>query len=322
MKTIIKKVAKNVAFISFIIFIMLLFNKLIFLFSTLNKKLYEYNSYYYEWKFGKVHYTILGSGKPILCIHSLKSGASSYEFSKIIKTLSKTHTVYAIDLIGYGNSEKPKMTYTAYLYVQLLHDFIKDVIQENTDIISSGNSNSFVTMLSLQNSNYIDKLIFINPGNLSILAKNPTKKNALLKYLLESPIIGTMIYLFLNSKSYLYHSFKHDYFYNSNNISRKFFNSFYENSHTKDASNKFVYASNVCRYNNVNIKNALEQINNSIFVIQGSERLGSYEDIINDYKKTNSSIESSLIYKAKEFPHIEKPKAVLEILSLYLTEQH
>lgn len=320
MKKIIKKIAKNAALVSLIFFIMLIINKLIFIFSTINKKLYEYNSYYYEWKFGKIHYTIQGNGKPVLCIHSLKNGASSYEFSKIIKSLSKNHTVYALDLIGYGNSEKPKMTYTAYLYVQLLHDFIKDVIQENTDIISSGNSNSFVTMLSLQNSNYIDKLIFINPGKLSVLSKNPTKKNSLFKYLIESPIIGTMIYLFLNSKYYLQLQFKRDYFYNSHNISKKYLKSFYENAHIGDANNKFSYASNLCRYNNVNICTALEQINNSIFIIQGSERLDSYEEIINEYKKTNPSIESSVIYKTKEFPHIEKPKAVLEVLSLYLNE--
>lgn len=320
MKKISKKIAKNVALVGFIFFIMLIINKLIFVFSTINKKLYEYNSYYYEWKFGKVHYSVLGNGKPLLCIHSLKSGASSYEFNKIIKSLSKNHTVYAIDLIGYGNSEKPKMTYTAYLYVQLLHDFIKDVIQENTDIISSGNSNSFVTMLSLQNSNYIDKLVFINPGKLSLLAKNPTKKSSALKYLLESPIIGTMIYLFFNSKFYLQRLFKMDYFFNHHHISNKYTKSFYENAHTGEANNKFSYASNLCRYNNVNIINALEQINNSIFIIQGSERLNSYEEIISEYKKTNPSIESSLIYKTKEFPHIEKPKAVLELLSLYLNE--
>lgn len=321
MKNIFKKVAKHSMIIGFIFFIILLFNKLIFLISTLNKKLYEYNSYYYEWKFGKIHYITKGSGKPVLCIHSLKSGASSFEFNKLIKSLSKNHTVYAIDLLGYGNSEKPKMTYTAYMYVQLLHDFIKDVIQENTDIITSGNSNSFVTMLSLQNTNYIDKLIFINPGILSALSKNTTKKYAALKYLLELPIIGTLVYLALNSKGCFYRLFKHDYFYNYNNISHKYFISFYENSHIGDANNKFVYASNLCRYNNVNIYNALEQINNSIYIIQGSDRRGSYEDIINDYKKANSSIESSLIYKTKEFPHIEKPKAILEILSLYLDEQ-
>lgn len=319
MKNILKKITKNIFYISFVFILMLFINKVIFVVSTLNKKLYDYNSYYYQWKFGKIHYTAMGSGKPILCIHSMRSGSSSYEFSKITKHLAKTHTVYAIDLIGFGLSEKPKITYTAYMYVQLLHDFIKDVIQEDTDIITSGHSNSFVTMLCIQNSNYINKLIFINPGDLTKLSRNPVKKYSMLKYLLETPIIGTMIYLVINSKGQLKRQFKNMYFYNDNHIGKKFINSFYENSHIGEANNKFVYASNLCRYNNVNIVSALEQINNSIYIIQGNERTGAYEDIINDYKKTNASIESSIIYKTKEFPHIEKPKAILEVLSIYLS---
>lgn len=318
MKNTFKKISKNTIFISIILTIIMIINKLIFIISTLNKKLYDYNSYYYQWKFGKIHYTSIGSGKPILCIHSMKTGASSYEFNKIIKTLSKNRTVYAIDLIGFGKSEKPKLTYTAYMYVQLLHDFINDVIQDKIDIITSGNSNSFVTMLSLQNSNLIDKLIFINPGDLKKLAKNPTNKNAVLKHLLETPILGTLIYNIINSKINMKNQFSNSYFYNYNNISKKFINAFHENAHIGDANNKFVYSSNQCHYNNVNIKSALEQINNSIFIIQGNERNEPYKDIINDYKKLNASIESSVIYKTKEFPHIEKPKAVLEILTLYL----
>jgi pimeloyl-ACP methyl ester carboxylesterase len=298
---------------------MLFINKVIFAIATLNKKLYDYNSYYYQWKFGKIHYTAMGSGKPILCIHSMKSGSSSYEFSKLTKQLAKNHTVYAIDLIGFGLSEKPKITYTAYMYVQLLHDFIKDVIQEDTDIITSGHSNSFVTMLSIQNSNYINKLIFINPGDLTKLSKNPIKKYSILKYILETPIIGTMLYLVINSKNQIKRQFKKSYFYNDTHISNKFIDSFYENSHIGDANNKFIFASNLCRYNNVNITTALEQINNSIYIIQGNERTEPFENIINEYKKANASIESSIIYKTKEFPHIEKPKAVLEVLSLYLS---
>ncbi|PKM93814.1 MAG: alpha/beta hydrolase [Firmicutes bacterium HGW-Firmicutes-1] len=319
MKNILKKITKFSLYISFVFITMLFINKVIFAIATLNKKLYDYNSYYYQWKFGKIHYTAMGSGKPILCIHSMKSGSSSYEFSKLTKQLAKNHTVYAIDLIGFGLSEKPKITYTAYMYVQLLHDFIKDVIQEDTDIITSGHSNSFVTMLSIQNSNYINKLIFINPGDLTKLSKNPIKKYSILKYILETPIIGTMLYLVINSKNQIKRQFKKSYFYNDTHISNKFIDSFYENSHIGDANNKFIFASNLCRYNNVNITTALEQINNSIYIIQGNERTEPFENIINEYKKANASIESSIIYKTKEFPHIEKPKAVLEVLSLYLS---
>lgn len=319
MKKTIKKISKHTILISFIFAFIMIINKLIFLFSTINKNLYDFNSYYYQWKFGKIHYTLVGSGKPILCVHSMNSGTSSYEFNKIVKSLSKSHRVYSIDLIGFGKSEKPKLTYTAYMYVQLLHDFINDVIQEETDIITSGNSNSFVSMLAVQDPTILKRLIFINPGDLKKLARNPNRKNIVLKYLLELPILGTLIYNMIHSKCNIRKAFSKSYFYNSSLINKSTINSFHENAHIGEGNNKYVYSSNLCLYNNVNISSALEQINNSIFIIQGNDPHISDHDCCLEYKKINPSIEYSYINNTKLFPHLEKPKSVLEVMSYYLS---
>lgn len=57
-----------------------------------------------------------------------------------MKKLEKHYTVYTIDLLGCGRSDKPYLTYTNYLYVQLLTDFIHDVIGERPDVVTTGNS--------------------------------------------------------------------------------------------------------------------------------------------------------------------------------------
>ena len=79
----------------------------------------------YRWRLGNIHYTKIGEGKPLLLVHDLEPASSSYEWHEVRKKLSKDHTVYTIDLLGFGRSEKPNLTYTNYLYVQLLSDFIK-----------------------------------------------------------------------------------------------------------------------------------------------------------------------------------------------------
>ena len=48
------------------------------------------------------------------------------------------HTVYTIDLLGCACSEKPGVTYTNFVYVQVICDFIRNVIGEKTDVITSG----------------------------------------------------------------------------------------------------------------------------------------------------------------------------------------
>jgi pimeloyl-ACP methyl ester carboxylesterase len=313
-----KKLTKHILLVTLIGFLVSFTNKLIFIFSTLNNKLYNSNAQYYDWKFGKIHYTVSGTGTPLLLIHSLETGASSYEFIKLAESLSKQYKLYTIDLLGYGKSEKPKITYTAYLYVQLLSDFIKDIIQEPTNIMTSGKSNAYITMLSYQDSALINNMIFINPASISSLSKNPRTKHVILKYLIELPIIGTLIYNIISSKGFIRSNFKKHLQYNDNNHIGKFVDAYFEASHLYESSNKYVYTSNYCHYNNVNICQALNQINNNIYIIQGRNRTENYDKIAQRYKYENPSIESSIIKSTKDYPHIENPEAVFELLTVYL----
>ena len=112
-----------------------------------------------------------GTGSPVLLIHDLNHYSSSMEWDKVIGTLSKEHTVYTIDLLGCGKSDKPAITYTCYLYVQLLTDFIRDIIGEKTDIVATGASASFVTAACQNIADQIDHIILVCPESTHALAK-------------------------------------------------------------------------------------------------------------------------------------------------------
>ena len=49
--------------------------------------------------------------------HDTDAGASGEEWTKVAKKLAKNNTVYTIDLLGCGRSDKPSIQYTSYLYV-------------------------------------------------------------------------------------------------------------------------------------------------------------------------------------------------------------
>lgn len=313
-----KKILKITSIIALVTLVIAAVNKIIYIFSSLDNRLYDSNSHYYEWKFGKVHYTVSGQGKPLLLVHGLHNGASLYEFNKLVKTLSKQHTVYSLDLIGFGKSEKPKITYTAYLYVQLLSDFTQNIIEGKADIITSGKSNAIATMLTLQHPDHIGKLIHINPANLTELSKNPRTRDSIVKYILETPILGTFIYNIISSRSNINQIYRKRYVYTNNSYLSKFVSAAFESTHIGESSNKFAYASNYCHYTNVNIYNALKTINHSVYLIQGSERLEGSNEVAAYYKQLNAAIESSTINKTKAFPHIENPEATLELISIFL----
>ena len=77
--------------------------------------------------------------------------------------------VYTIDFLGYGLSDKPNITYTNYLYVQSIIDFIKKIIGKKTSIIATGDAAPVAIMACHNDGEVIDKMIFINPQSINKL---------------------------------------------------------------------------------------------------------------------------------------------------------
>ena len=82
-------------------------------------------SKYYSWHHGEIHYQKKGMGDPLVLVHNVYPGASHEEFSRNVDELARHFTVYAIDLLGFGGSDAPRMKYVADLYVELLFDFLR-----------------------------------------------------------------------------------------------------------------------------------------------------------------------------------------------------
>lgn len=296
-------------------------NRIQYSFYTAGNYLKNPENSFYEWRFGKIHYIKKGEGSPLLLIHDLTTGSSLYEFHKITDSLSKQHEVYAFDLLGYGQSDKPNMTYTNYLYVQLIIDFIKNVIGKKTDIIVTGDSVPAAVMACHNDPEVINSMIFINPQNLYESNRIPSRQTKAFKLLLDIPILGTFIYNLLTNRNSLEKAFTDKYFYNPLNIEERDILSYLEASHFPDYSSKYVFASYIGKYINTNIVHALKEINHSINII-GGENEEEVHTTAENYTWYNSSIETDFIPHTKHLPHLEAPDKVLSLLSVFLdTEQ-
>lgn len=82
------------------------------------------------------------------------------------------------------------------------------------------------------------------------------------------------------------------------------------------ASPKSTFASIRCNYTKCNLVNALKKIDNSIYLVGGAG-VENIEDRLNEYKDYNSSIETVLVPKTKELPHLEQPEKIAELVKTY-----
>lgn len=291
-------------------------NRFVFASAILKDILKPKEDHYYKWRFGNIYYTKHGSGSPILLIHDFTPCSSGYEWNAIIHELEKDHTVYVVDLLGCGRSDKPRITYTNYLYVQLLNDFIKNVIGKQTDIITNGYSSSFVIMACKNAEELFGKIMLINPPSFAALNKAPNKKNKLYKFILELPVFGTLIYNMITSKDNVELLFTEEYYHNPFHAEEEIIDAYYEAAHRGGADAKYLLSSLIGCYVNNNIYSALKSIDQSIYIVAGKDEK-NMEEILSQYTMANPAIETSVIHNSKHLPQLETPEKVLEQINIF-----
>lgn len=314
-----KKIISMISLASFATLIIHIMNKLIYFSATMDNLLSSASGSYYNWKFGKIYYKKIGSGHPLLLIHNLDTYSSGHEWNKVLKDLSKTNTVYRIDLLGCGRSDKPNITYTNYLYVQLINDFIKQVIGEETDILATGDSGAFAIAACHNDNSVIRKIILVNPPDIKELSNIPDKRSKIFMNLLQLPIVGTFIYNLFTGRNSTDELFTEYYFYNSNLLEHDLISTYYETAHM-DANSKYLFASIYGHYTTVNLKHCLKTIINSIYFIVGDDKMNKTENI-DIYRNIMPSIEVETIHETRQLPQLEKPNEFMDKVKIFLEDE-
>lgn len=292
---------------------MYLINKFVESSATIHHLLKTNTGKSYHWKHGNIYYTVSGFGSPIILIHDLHPTSSQKEWASVIKELSEHHTVYAVDLLGCGRSDKPNISYVNYLFVQFLHDFTEEVVGEKADVIATGKSASFVVMTAKLYPEIIGKITMVNPESFTRQIVLPDWRSKAAKVLLDCPLLGVTLYYMLTSSNQIEYDFCEKYYYNPFHFTTKHVQTYYESAHTKMGCGRHLLASLIGNYVNFDIKNAFSDIHNDIQVIFGSG-LENANEIAQSYKKYNSSISCTFIEKTKMLPQMEAPEKFLASL--------
>lgn len=271
---------------------------------------------FYHSKYGKVFYKVSGQGSPVLLLHDLDETSSGMEWFYLENKLSKTNTVYTLDLLGCGRSDRPKLNYNCYLYVQLINDFIKEVIGKKTDIIATGKTAAPVIMTTKLSEESINRIILINPADLYELSEVPDSFTKAKRLFFTLPVIGTFAYHLLHSKDQIFDRFINDYYSNPNAHFDEISQYYYESAHKKCSGSKYLYASLQGKDINMNINHALKVIDKDIIIISGEDYYES-DYVPEEYAEINENIECISIMETAYLPQLEAPSKVMDIISEY-----
>jgi pimeloyl-ACP methyl ester carboxylesterase len=273
--------------------------------------------HFYETRNGNVFYTKRGTGTPLILIHNLDPISSSYEWCRIVKKLQKNHTVYTIDLLGCGLSEKPYLTYTNYMYVQILNDFIKDILSEKPDVVVTNRSVAIAILAENMNPGLIKHIIAINPPAIGAIEKTDSKISEYKKVVLELPIVGTLIYNILTSQRSISYTLRTKMFNRQQLVSSRMIDAYYESAHKSSCNGRYLMASIAAGYIDNNISHALKKLDIPLSIIESRTSTASTA-ISRAYANGNPSINTTFISNAGLLPQLESPDKLLSIIHMLI----
>jgi len=131
---------------------------------------------------GQVVYHESGQGSPLLFLHGIYVGASSYEWAKVYPHFAASHQVLAVDLLGFGESERPDVALSAADHVQVLTELVRAKFGgDRASIVAGGMSAGFATVLAAQHPELVQRLVLFMPtGRAEFAWQRMAKRTAIL----------------------------------------------------------------------------------------------------------------------------------------------
>lgn len=115
-------------------------------------------SNYVEVLGSKMHYLEVGQGNPILFLHGIPT--SSYLWRNITPHLSQLGRCIAVDLIGFGKSDKPDIEYSVFDHIKYIETFINTLKLKNLTLIMHGWGSVIGFDYAMRNESNCKGLIF------------------------------------------------------------------------------------------------------------------------------------------------------------------
>lgn len=153
-----------------------------------------------------IHYIRAGttcqSRPPLLLVHGF--GASTDHWKKNIAGLEEDFEVWAIDLLGFGRSAKPRLAYSGELWRGQLHDFIQTVVQRPAVLVGNSLGGYASLCVAAQRPESAVGVILLNsagPFSQSQPTAPPTLFQQTVRWFIRQPWVSWLIFQNLRRKT-------------------------------------------------------------------------------------------------------------------------
>lgn len=110
-----------------------------------------------------IHYTVQGEGSPVVLIHGFLDSHKTWR--RNVQVLAQTHRVYAIDVLGFGSSERVRdPIYTLRQQSGFLHEFFESQNIVQADVIGHSMGGALALQFAYDFPASVHKVVLIAPA--------------------------------------------------------------------------------------------------------------------------------------------------------------
>ena len=110
-------------------------------------------------------YRLMGEGPPLLLLHGI--GDSSASWLPVMAALAEHHTVIAPDLLGHGNSAKPRADYSVAAYANGMRDLLSVLDVEKVTVVGHSLGGGVAMQFAYQFPQLVERLILVGAGGVT-----------------------------------------------------------------------------------------------------------------------------------------------------------
>jgi pimeloyl-ACP methyl ester carboxylesterase len=269
----------------------------------------------FEWRGHRIAFTRRGSGPPLLLIHGIHAAAWSYEWHDNADALAASNTVYTIDLLGFGRSDRPAIRYSARLYISLISDFVHQVIGAPCVLVATSLSGAYAIVLAARDPERFPAIALIAPTGLVRLNKQSGPGGEAARLGVETPIVGTAMFNSLVSRRNIRRWLEKTYV-DDTIVTDDLIDIYYWTSH--QIGSRHAPAAFLSGQLNIDVRQALRRLTQPAMLIWGEEGSIAPVEEFRGFRAIKPDFELSVLTPAGDLPHDERPDDFNVILSTWL----
>jgi pimeloyl-ACP methyl ester carboxylesterase len=256
-------------------------------------------------------------GRPLLLIHGIHPAAWSYEWRANVDALSEAHDVFALDLLGFGMSDRPQARYSARLYLRLIDDFARQQIGEPTTLVATSLSAAYAAVLGARDPGQYPSLVLIEPTGLVRRNGAATTGGDVARLVVDAPLVGSAVFNALASRRSLRYWLERAYV-DLDFVTPELVDIYHRAAHQPGA--RHAPAAFLSGHMNLDVRGAVRRLRQPVMLIWGEQAVETPVEDARGFLALNAAIQLAILDPAGMLPHDEQSSEFNGVVTRFLAD--